>query len=77
MFAFGYRFRGRSIKDLKVMDDRIIIWLAEDKTHKGEDQTIVVKDRAVIQLVRRMHRWLDYLAQGRHHDGAGRPSGTS
>ncbi|MFB7576366.1 tyrosine-type recombinase/integrase [Streptomyces sp. NPDC056165] len=69
MFAFGYRFLGRSIEDvdamiedLTVLDDRINVWLAEDKTHKNEDQTIVLKDRADIQLVRRMRRWLDYLA---------------
>ncbi len=36
--------------------------LAEDKTHKGEPQTIPLPDRSDIQLVRRMSRWLDYLA---------------
>ncbi|GAA0914234.1 hypothetical protein [Streptomyces thermoalcalitolerans] len=41
MFAFGYLFLGRSIEDvdliiedLTVMDDRVVVWLAEDKTHK-------------------------------------------
>jgi hypothetical protein len=69
MFAFGYRFLGRSIEDadvmiedLTVLDDRVVVWLAEDTTHKNEAQTIPLKDRPDIQLVRRMRRWLDYLA---------------
>lgn len=69
MFAFGYRFLGRSIEDadavienLTVMDDRIVIWVSEDKTHKGEVQTIIFKDRPDLQLVRRMRAWLGYLA---------------
>jgi integrase len=69
MFAFGYRFLGRSIEDadvmiedLTVLDDRVVVWVAEDKTHKDEDQTIPLKDRPDIQLVRRMRRWLGYLA---------------
>ncbi|MFD6194939.1 MULTISPECIES: hypothetical protein [unclassified Streptomyces] len=48
MLAFGYRFLGRSIEDvgldledLTITDDRVFVWLAEDKTHKGEGtQTI-------------------------------------
>ncbi|MEU9014659.1 tyrosine-type recombinase/integrase [Streptomyces sp. NPDC048479] len=69
MFAFGYRFLGRSIEDadvmiedLTVLDDRVVVWLAEDKTHKNEAQTIPLKDRPDIQLVRRLRRWLEYLA---------------
>ncbi|GGR52292.1 tyrosine-type recombinase/integrase [Streptomyces griseomycini] len=70
MFAFGYMFLGRSIEDVnleiedvKVLDDRVLVWLAEDKTHKDEEQTIPLKDRPEdVQLVRRMRRWLDYLA---------------
>ncbi|MGY4934831.1 tyrosine-type recombinase/integrase [Streptomyces sp. 900116325] len=69
MFAFGYRFLGRSIEDadamiedVTVMDDRIVIWVPEDKTHKGEAQTITLKDRPDLQLVRRMRAWLGYLA---------------
>ncbi|MFV5994999.1 tyrosine-type recombinase/integrase [Streptomyces sp. NPDC056231] len=50
------------IEDLKDMDDRIFVWLAEDKTHKGEVQTIILKDRPDLQLVRRMRAWLGYLA---------------
>ncbi|MFJ4084905.1 tyrosine-type recombinase/integrase [Streptomyces iakyrus] len=69
MFAFGYRFLGRSIEDadvmiedLTILDDRVTVWLAEDKTHKDEDQTIPLMDRRDIQLVRRLRRWLEYLA---------------
>ncbi|MFF9212871.1 MULTISPECIES: hypothetical protein [unclassified Streptomyces] len=69
MFAFGYLFLGRSIEDpnvliedLTVLDDRVIVWLAEDKTHKDEDQTIILKDRTDLQLVRRMRHWLEHLA---------------
>jgi hypothetical protein len=46
MFAFGYRVLGRSVEDadldlqdLTILDDRVLVWLAEDKTHKGEEQT--------------------------------------
>ncbi|MFE0654639.1 tyrosine-type recombinase/integrase [Streptomyces sp. NPDC059534] len=69
IFAFGYRFLGRSIEDvdlliedIKVLDDRVIVWLAEDKNHKDEAQTIVLVDREDLQLVRRMRRWLEHLA---------------
>ncbi|MGW0032983.1 tyrosine-type recombinase/integrase [Streptomyces sp. NPDC003314] len=69
LFAFGYMFLGRSredvdieIEDLTVLIGRVNVWLAEDKTHKGEPQTIPLPDRSDIQLVRRMSRWLDYLA---------------
>jgi integrase len=69
MFAFGYRFLGRSIEDanleiedLTIMDDRILVWIPEDKTHKDEEQTIPLKDRPDLQLVPRMRRWLEYLA---------------
>ncbi|MFJ6722225.1 tyrosine-type recombinase/integrase [Streptomyces sp. NPDC091259] len=68
MFAFGYRFLARSseevdldIEDLTILDDRIIVWLAKDKTHQDEDQTIVLHDRADLQLVARMRRWLAHL----------------
>ncbi|MFC9534425.1 tyrosine-type recombinase/integrase [Streptomyces sp. NPDC056975] len=68
MFAFGYRFLGRSredvdadLEDLTILDDRIVVWLAEDKTHKGEEQTIVLHDREDLQLVFRMRRWVGYL----------------
>lgn len=70
MFAFGYRFLGRGIEgadleieDLTVMDDRVVVWLAEDKTHKDEEQTIILKDRPDIQLVPRLRCWLGYLAE--------------
>ncbi|WP_328491282.1 tyrosine-type recombinase/integrase [Streptomyces zaomyceticus] len=69
IFAFGYRFLGRSIEDvdlliedLTITDDRVIVWLAEDKTHKDEAQTIVLMDREDIQLVRRLRLWLEHLA---------------
>ncbi|MFD7409754.1 hypothetical protein ACFV7R_45845 [Streptomyces sp. NPDC059866] len=45
------------------MDDRILVRLPEDKTHKGEEQSLVLKDRPDIQLVPRMRRWLGYLAE--------------
>lgn len=44
------------------MDDRILVWLPEDKTHMGEEQNIPLTDRPDIRLVARMRRWLDYLA---------------
>lgn len=69
LFAFGYRFLGRSeedvdldIEDLTVMDDRIIVWLLKDKTHQNQEQTIVLHDRPDLQMVFRMRRWLEYLA---------------
>jgi hypothetical protein len=68
LFAFGYRFLGRSredvdadLEDLTILDDRIVVWLAEDKTHKGEEQTIVLHDREDLRLVFRMRRWVGYL----------------
>ncbi|MET9776174.1 tyrosine-type recombinase/integrase [Streptomyces sp. NPDC006367] len=70
MLAFGYRFLGRSIEDtnldiedLTILDDRIIVWVPEDKSHKGEEQTIPLRDRPDLQLVPRMRRWLGYLAE--------------
>ncbi|MCG8971772.1 tyrosine-type recombinase/integrase [Streptomyces sp. CL12-4] len=70
MLAFGYRFLGRSIEDanleiedLTIMDDRILVWLPEDKTHKDEEQNIPLRDRPDLQLVPRMRRWLGYLAE--------------
>lgn len=70
MLAFGYRFLGRSIEDtnldiedLTILRDRILVWVPEDKTHKGEEQTIPLRDRPDLQLVPRMLRWLDYLAE--------------
>ncbi|MFB7403355.1 tyrosine-type recombinase/integrase [Streptomyces rubiginosohelvolus] len=70
MLAFGYRFLGRSvedvdldIEDLTITDTQVTVWLAEDKTHKDEDQTIPLHDRADLNLVFRMRRWLDYLAE--------------
>ncbi|MDH6449616.1 site-specific recombinase XerD [Streptomyces sp. SAI-119] len=69
MFAFGYRFLGRSIEDvdldledLTILDDMVLVWLAEDKTHKGEEQTLYLHDRKDLRLVFRMRRWVDYLA---------------
>ncbi|MEU1592797.1 tyrosine-type recombinase/integrase [Streptomyces sp. NPDC005708] len=68
MFAFGYRFLGRSvedvnldIEDLTITDTQVFVWLAEDKTHKGEEQTIVLHDRSDLNLVFRLRRWLTYL----------------
>ncbi|MEU5748209.1 tyrosine-type recombinase/integrase [Streptomyces sp. NPDC047726] len=70
LFAFGYRFLGRSvedvgldIEDLFITDTQVSVWLAEDKTHKDEDQTIVLHDRADLDLVFRLRRWLAYLAE--------------
>ncbi|MFH8582454.1 hypothetical protein [Streptomyces zaomyceticus] len=40
----------------------MVVWLAEDKTHKEEAQTIVLMDREDIQLVRRLRLWLEHLA---------------
>nr|WP_277349266.1 MULTISPECIES: tyrosine-type recombinase/integrase [unclassified Streptomyces] len=69
IFALGYRMLSRSvedvdllIEDLTILDDRVLVWLAEDKTHKGEPQTLVLRDRPDIQLVPRMRRWLQHLA---------------
>ncbi|MGW4086944.1 tyrosine-type recombinase/integrase [Streptomyces sp. NPDC004822] len=76
LLAFGYRFLGRAIEDanldiedLTILDDRIVVWVPEDKTHKGEPQDIPLKDRPDLQLVRRMRRWLDYLAEQGHTTG--------
>ncbi|MER7720722.1 tyrosine-type recombinase/integrase [Streptomyces flaveolus] len=70
MFAFGYRFLGRSIEDvdldledLTITDDRVFVWLAEDKTHKGEEQTITLHDREDLRLVFRLRRYVDWLAE--------------
>ncbi|WP_331763604.1 tyrosine-type recombinase/integrase (plasmid) [Streptomyces hirsutus] len=70
MFAFGYRFLGRSIEDVDldledvtILDDRVLVWLAEDKTHKGEEQTIPLHDRPDLNLVFRLRRWVGYLAE--------------
>ncbi|MEV6653935.1 tyrosine-type recombinase/integrase [Streptomyces sp. NPDC051219] len=69
MFAFGYRFLGRSIEDvdldiedLTITDDRIVVWLVKDKTHQNEEQTVTLHDRPDLNLVPRMRRWLGYLA---------------
>ncbi|MGX1268064.1 tyrosine-type recombinase/integrase [Streptomyces phaeoluteigriseus] len=70
MFAFGYSFLGRSIEntnldieDLTILPDRIFVWIPEDKSHKGEAQTIPLRDRSDVQLVARMNRWLAHLAE--------------
>ncbi|WP_193450543.1 tyrosine-type recombinase/integrase, partial [Streptomyces plicatus] len=70
MFAFGYRFLGRSIEDvdldledLTITDDRVFVWLAEDKTHTGEEQTITLHDREDLRLVFRLRRYVDWLAE--------------
>ncbi|MCX5182623.1 tyrosine-type recombinase/integrase [Streptomyces sp. NBC_00268] len=67
MFAFGYRFLGRSvedanleIEDLTFIDGGVLVWLPEDKTH-DEEQNLVLRDRPDLQLVPRLTRWLDYL----------------
>ncbi|QFG13224.1 tyrosine integrase [Streptomyces phage Gilgamesh] len=76
MFAFGYSFLGRSIEDtnldiedLTILPDRIFVWIPEDKSHKGEDQTIPLRDRPDVQLVPRMNRWLACLAEQGITDG--------
>ncbi|WP_141753955.1 tyrosine-type recombinase/integrase [Streptomyces subrutilus] len=89
MLAFGYRFLARSseqvdldIEDLTILDDRIVVWLAKDKTHQDEDQTIILHDREDLQLVARMRRWLAHLATHqittgplfRHLHPGGRPA---
>ncbi|MEV8344575.1 tyrosine-type recombinase/integrase [Streptomyces niveus] len=68
MFAFGYRFLGRSvedanleIEDLTFIDGGLRVWLPEDKTH-DEEQNLVLMDRPDIQLVPRLKLWLDYMA---------------
>ncbi|MER6109327.1 tyrosine-type recombinase/integrase [Streptomyces hirsutus] len=70
LFAFGYRFLGRSVEDVDldledvtILDDRVLVWLAEDKTHKGEEQTIPLHDRPDLNLVFRLRRWVGYLAE--------------
>ncbi|GAA2271725.1 hypothetical protein GCM10010415_43040 [Streptomyces atrovirens] len=70
MLAFGYRFLGRSaedvgldLEDVTILDDRVLVWLAEDKTHKGEEQTIHLHDRPDLNLVFRLRRWVGYLEQ--------------
>ncbi|MFE1206299.1 tyrosine-type recombinase/integrase [Streptomyces sp. NPDC058762] len=71
MFAFGYRFLGRSvedanleIEDVRFFDGGLMVWLPEDKTH-DEEQNLVLLDRPDLQLVPRLTRWLGYLrAQG-------------
>ncbi|MBJ6631026.1 tyrosine-type recombinase/integrase [Streptomyces sp. I5] len=70
MFAFGYRFLGRSAEDVgldlehvTILDDRVLVRLAEDKTHKGEEQTIPLHDRPDLNLVFRLRRWVGYLEQ--------------
>ncbi|OEJ28613.1 hypothetical protein AS594_33200 [Streptomyces agglomeratus] len=76
MLAFGYSFMGRSIEDtnldvedLTILSDRILVWVAEDKSHKDEDQTIPLRDRRDVQLGARMNRWLAYLAEQGITDG--------
>ncbi|MFI5990255.1 tyrosine-type recombinase/integrase [Streptomyces sp. NPDC051362] len=70
LLAFGYMFLGRSIEDanldiedLTILDDRVLVWVAEDKSHKDEDQTVPLRDRTDVQLVARLRRWLDYMAE--------------
>ncbi|MEU4655513.1 tyrosine-type recombinase/integrase [Streptomyces sp. NPDC023723] len=70
MFVFGYRFLGRSIEDvdldledLTITDDRVFVWLAEDKTHQGEEQTIILHDRQDLRLVFRLRRYVNWLAE--------------
>lgn len=69
LMAFGYRFLARSIEDvnvdledLMITDKQVFVWLAEDKTHKGEEQTIVLHDRPDLNLVAQLRRWTGYLA---------------
>ncbi|MFF9901264.1 tyrosine-type recombinase/integrase [Streptomyces longispororuber] len=69
MFAFGYRFLGRSvedanleIEDLTFINGGLRVWLPEDKTH-DEEQNLVLMDRPDLQLVPRLTRWLDYMAE--------------
>ncbi|MCX5064189.1 tyrosine-type recombinase/integrase [Streptomyces sp. NBC_00201] len=68
MLAFGYRFLGRSveganleIEDLTFTNGGLLVWLPEDKTH-DEEQNLVLLDRPDIQLVLRLTRWLNYMA---------------
>ncbi|MFF4902243.1 tyrosine-type recombinase/integrase [Streptomyces sp. NPDC001068] len=68
MFAFGYRFLGRSvenanleIEDVRFTSGGILVWLPEDKTH-DEEQNLVLRDREDLQLVPRLNRWLEYMA---------------
>ncbi|MFJ7997571.1 hypothetical protein ACIQ7D_10555 [Streptomyces sp. NPDC096310] len=45
------------------MDDMVMVWLAEDKTHTGEEQTLYLHDGEDLRLVLRMRRWVGYLAE--------------
>jgi integrase len=71
LLAFGYRFLGRSIEDvdldledLTILDDRIVVRLLEDKTHKdGEEQVLHLHDREDLRLVFRMRRYVNWLAE--------------
>ncbi len=70
MFAFGYWFLGRSIEDVAldledvtILDDRVLVWLAEDKTHKGEEQTLDLHDRPDLNLVFRLSCWVGCLPE--------------
>ncbi|MEU9386020.1 hypothetical protein AB0D38_35970 [Streptomyces sp. NPDC048279] len=51
------------LEDVTILDDRVLVWLAEDKTHKGEEQTLVLHDRPDLNLVFRLRRWVRYLAE--------------
>ncbi|MEU5057424.1 MULTISPECIES: tyrosine-type recombinase/integrase [unclassified Streptomyces] len=69
MMAFGYRFLGRSVEDvnldledLTINDTQVLVWLAGDKTHKCEEQTIFLYGRPDFNLVFRLRRWVNFLA---------------
>lgn len=51
------------LEDLTILDDMVVVWLAEDKTHKGEEQTIYLHDREDLRLVFRIRRCVGYLAE--------------
>ncbi|MBM9624444.1 hypothetical protein [Streptomyces zhihengii] len=51
------------IEDLTtILDHLVLVWLAQDKTHKGEAQEITLHEHPDLQLVPRLRRWLAYLA---------------
>jgi hypothetical protein len=70
MLAFGYRFLARRtepadilIEDVGLSEGLVTIYVPKDKTHQDEDQNIYLRDRADLQLVKRLRAWLDDLAR--------------
>lgn len=69
MLAFGYRFLARRtepadvvIEDLGISEGLVVVYVPKDKTHQDQDQDIYLRDRADLQLVKRLQAWLADLA---------------